>query len=369
MPDFEAVPKRPFFKRSCFCAHTFCGFFLLAFLHAPVVRAGEMNMFMEYSPYLTLSDLKGQLDHYMDVGLNFKQKKHFNNWFYGMEFNSLFSLDESDQKYLSVPDLFIGYKYVLKGYNFNMVLGRQTRLIGQGTKQTQKESEESSRVPAEAWSFMDEIWDLGLWQGTINWDYFHPKPLGLIGSFFTVAKDEWLVTVFLSGFFLPSQGPAVDIQEGKVISGSRWFVSPQSDFVFFNQRFESFYWLERPYLKNVILNDSVAVRFRFGKPEDQWFGLAYAYKPVNQTYFKIDGSFSINKKAVDSVIYYQSFKHSLISLDFGMRKGLFNTVISVTQETPSKPRVPENWIAPVLPKALFSFFLYCDGFKKIPLAG
>ena len=304
---------------------------------------------MEYSPYLTSSDIKGQQDHYIDIGLNLKKKEYFNNWFYGAEFNSVLSLDESDQKYLSVPDLFIGYKYVLNGYNFNVVLGRQTRL----SKQPTKESKKPYQAPEESWSFMDEIWGLGLWQGTINWDYFHPKALGLTGSFFTVAKDEWLLTVFLSGFFLPSQGPSVDIQDGKVSSGSRWFASPQSEFVFFNQSFESFYWMKRPYLKNVILNDSVALRFRFGKIEHQWFSLSYAYKPVNQTYFKIDGSFSINKKAVDSVIYYQSFKHSLISLDFGIRKGLFNTVISVTQETPSQPPVPENWIAPVLPKALF----------------
>ena len=342
--------SRVFFLRSFFNKN-YMLFWLSFFYLSPLAQA-RLDMSLESSSYITPTDLKGQLDHYIDVGIGFKSQRYFDTWFYGMEFTSLFSLDKSDQKYLDVPDLFIGYKWsnALNGYNFNFVIGRQKRLNNMEIREEDKDSPPPS---VESWSFMDEIWDLGLWQGRTNWDYLHPGQLGLIGSFFTVSKNQWLMTLFLSGLFLPEQGPAVDIKNGIISSGSRWFVAPQSEFVFFSQRFEALYWAKRPYLKDVVLNDSVAFRFRFGKKEDQWFGLAYAYKPVNQIFFKIDGGFSINKKAVDSYIYYQSFKHSLISIDFGMRKSVFNTVFSVTGEVPRRPKLPENWIVPVLPDTLF----------------
>ena len=108
------------------------------------------------------------------------------------------------------------------------------------------------------------------------------------------------------------------------------------------------------------------MRFSFGNRGDQWFNLAYAYKPVNQTYFKVDGSFSINKKAIDTNIYYQSFKHSLVSMDFGLKRSIFTSVLSVTQESPHRPYVPENWIVPTLPMGVFASSYFKLDLKKIP---
>ena len=324
-------------------------------------RAQELDLSFAYSTYITDTDLESQLNHYMDVGLDFKYHGVFNGvWSYGAEIASQFSLDESRQNYVAVPDLFIGYKIsnIWSGYNFNVVLGRHKK-AGRGGVQNPPAPasapaiRERSQISIDSWSFMDEVWNMGLWQSRVNWDYLQPQQQGLIGSFFTVGKDNWLLTLFLSGLFLPDRGPSVDIREGKVQSASRWFVPPRSEFVVFSQRIEAFYWLEEPYLKNVILNDSVALRFRFGSAESQWFSLAYAYKPVNQIYFKIDGGFSIDQKAVSSVIHYQSFKHSLLSMDFGIKKNIFNFVFSLTQSAPQRPHLPENWIVPTLPQALF----------------
>lgn len=324
--------------------------FICFFVFLPESQA-QLDLSFGYSSYLTHTDLEGQFNHYVDLGLDFKSYKDFDSWSYGAEVTSLFFLDESNQHYLSVPDLFVAYYLpnIVGDYNFSFALGNQKKLYSKGV---QKKSE-TGQTSTESWSFMDEIWGLGLWQGRINWDYFQSKQKGLVGSFFTIEKGKWLFTLFLSGLFFPDQEPYVDINKGDIQSRSRWFISPQSNFVIFSQRFEALYWLQKPYLKNVILNDSLAVRLRFGSQDSDWFSLAYAYKPINQTYFKIDGGFSIDKKAVNSIIQYQSFKHSLISMDFGLKRDFFKTVFSVIHEVPRRPKVPEDWIVPVLPQALF----------------
>ena len=327
----------------------------------------QLDISLEYSNYITRTDLRGPLNHYIDAGLDFTHYKYLDPWFYGAELTSLVSLDESGQKYLAVPDLFVGYEWsnILGGYNLSFVLGRYKQLHDTEVK---ADGEKISLLGSSgSWSFMDEIWSLGLWQGRINWDYLRPEQLGLIGSFLTIAKDQWLFTLFVSGLFLPDQGPSIEIEKGKISSSSRWFAPPKSEFVVFSQKFQAFYWLKKPYLKNVVLNDSIALRFRFGSQDDQWFNLAYAYKPVNQTYFKIDGNFSINKKAIDTNIYYQSFKHSLISMDFGLKRSIFTSVLSVTQESPRRPYVPENWIVPTLPMGVFFSSYFKLDLKKYHL--
>ncbi len=330
------------------------GIFFLFFLSS---AEAQLDISFRYSSYLTSTDLEGQLDHYMDMGLNFQDQDSWNSWFYKTEIKSLFSLDESNQNYITVPDLFIAYELsdILEGYDIHFVLGNQKGLNNIKREQKSKKNiENPEQSSSESWSFMDEAWHLGLWEGRINWDYLESESKGLTGVFWTVTKKkQWLLTVFLSGLFMPDQGPAVDITDGEIKSASRWFIPPQSEFVFFSQKISAFYWLKKPYLKNVVLNDSISVRFRFGDKDSEWLSLAYAYKPVNQIYFKMDGGFSIHKKAVDNVIHYQSFKHSLFSLDFGVKKNILNTVFSITQEIPLRPQTPKGWIVPVLPKALF----------------
>ena len=327
-----------------------------------------IDISFKYSDYITPTDLKGPLNHYIDMGLDFRHYITKQSWFYGAELLSFISLNENSQRYLSIPDLFVGYKWVsvLNGYSLRFVLGRY-KLLHDTKMRLDKEPSSLLDFPG-TWSFMDEVWSLGLWQGRTNWDYLQPKSMGLIGSFFTIAKDKWLFTLFLSGLFLPDQGPAIEIEKGKISSVSRWFVSPQSEFILFSQKFQAFYWLQKPYLKNVVLNDSVAVRFRFGSQNNQWFNLAYAYKPVNQIYFKLDNNFSINKKGIDTSIHYHAFNHSLISMDFGLKKNIFTSILSVTQESPNQPHVPKNWIAPVLPRSLFISSYFSLDLKPYDLA-
>ena len=327
-------------------------FFIIVFCLFVHHTQAKLSVLAKYTSYMTSTHWKDQLNHYMNIGLNFQKYKHYPNWFYGSEIDSLFSLDKSYQNYLTFPDLFLGYKRDFNQWRFNFILGRHKR-VSSIPLESNKQSLNQSTILEEPWSAMDEIWQLGLWQGRLNWDYLQPQQTGLTGAFFTIEKKPWLFSVFVSSVFFPEHSPVVDIKEGEVRSDSRWFTPPQSQFVAFNQRIDALYWLSSPYLKNIILNESLAFRFRFGDRTKQWFSMAYGYKPINQLYFKVDSTFSIDKKSINNVIHYQPFQHSLISMDFGLTRGIFKTILSVTQEIPYRPKSPGKGLVPTLPKALF----------------
>lgn len=324
------------------------GCFLLLHLTA----YASFDIAWNYDYYITPTQLKNVLNQYTYLELNTKYNNYSNNWFYGMEGVSSFFVDISNQKYLAVPNLFFGYEIpnIMNDYTVNWTIGRYKQSMS-----ILYDDPESTPLQAqpEFWSVMDEIWEMGLWQSQINWDYLLPKQQGLVGSLLTFKKEPWMLTVF-AGLFLPDHGPAVDVTpEGKVQSSSRWFIPPQSNFILFNQRIDTLYWLDTPYLKNILLNDSVAVRFRFGDIHKQWMSMSYAHKPVNQIYFTADSGFSINKIAIDNVIYYQLFDHSIFSIDFGMKKKWGLLVLSVIQEHPTPHPSAKHQIIPILPKALF----------------
>ena len=326
---------------------------LLGFLPIAAVQA-SLKISMGRSAYLTKAVLKSQLNHYTDIGLDLEKYSHFQNWFFGGKALSSFFIDSSRQNYISVPDLFLGHELSFSGYNFNIVLGRRLQ-SKQFLYDIKRESDTHIKAGPEPWSFMDEIWSLGLWQGQIQWDHLLLEEQGLTGAFFTLQKNQIAFTVFLSGLFFPNSTPSIEITpKGEIFSTSRWFSFPQSSFTAFNQKIEGLYWMEKPYLKNVLLNDSVAFRFRAGSTKKQWFNISYAYKPINQIYFKIKPQLSIENTTLDSFIHYHAFKHSLVSIDIGLKNKFLTSILSVTQEIPRNPKVPENWIAPVLPQALFA---------------
>ena len=329
---------------------------------------GQFKLSVGHSYYLTKTTLERQLNQYTDLGMQLEKYAYSKNWFYGAQVKSLFHIDSSNQNYISIPDLFVGYELNVNNYYFNLVLGRQKRSKDFIYQQNKRESDQSLSVQPEPWSFMDEVWSLGLWQGQIQWDLLSLEEQGLVGSFFTVQRDIFSLTVFLSGLFIPNSTNSVEVSpKGELYSGSRWFAPLRSNFVAFNRKIEALYWLKRPYLQSVLLNDSIALRLRFGDMNNQWFNMAYAYKPINQTYFKIDSKFAINKTAVDNFIHYHAFKHSLVSMDIGMKNTFFTSVLSVTQEIPNAPQVPEDWIAPVLPQALFLSAYFQVHLQQYPL--
>ena len=315
---------------------------------------GQIQLSAGHSFYITKTSLEGQLNQYTNIGVQAEQYGHQKHWFYGGYGKALFFIDSSNQNYISVPDLFAGYELDIDKYQFNLVLGRQKRSKNFLYQEEKRASEKSALIFPEPWSFMDEVWGLGLWQSQIQWDHFLIEEQGLPGIFFTIQREQLSLTVFLSGLFIPNSTAVVEVTpKGEIYSKSRWFSPLQSDFMAFNQRIESLYWIQQPYLKSVLLNDTLAFRLRFGDMNKHWFNLAYAYKPINEIYFKIDSKFAIHETAVSNSIHYHLFNHSLVSIDLGFKNTWLTSVLSVTQETPYPSKVPEDWLAVSLPNGLF----------------
>ncbi len=322
----------------------------------PLTASAHFNLSLNYDSYMTSTSLKDQMNHYVALGLDMKHNQYSENWFYGMESTNLFFIDVSNQNYLAIPNLFFGYELtnIINDYTINLIFGRYKTTLSTLYEDSNSKNSNQPIAQPEFWNVMDEIWEMGLWQARINWDYLLPRPQGLTGSFLTIKKDPYLLTVFLSGLFLPEQGPSVDItKDGKILSGSRWFTPPASNLLLFNQRIETLYWMNTPYLKNILLNDSIAFRMRVGDIQKQWMSLSYARKPMNQIYFTVDSVLSLKKTVINNVIFYQLFPHSLFSAEFGTREKWLSAVLSVTQEQPRRTKTIKNREIPLLPQAFF----------------
>ena len=318
------------------------------------------DLSLNYHYYMTPTHIKNTLNQYTSFKLNAKYHHHSGSLFYGAQGMGEFFIDISNQKYMAAPNLFFGYKLPdINNYSINLIVGRYQQSMSI-LYEDQKSTQNPWDTQPEFWSVMDEIWEMGIWQSQINWDYLSPKGQGLIGTpLLNIKKDPWMLTLFLSGLSVPDHGPAVDITpKGRIQSGSRWFIPPKSNFVLFNQRIDTLYWLDTLYIKQILLNDSVAIRFRFGDIHKQWMSMAYANKPINQIYFTADSGFSINETTINNVIYYQPFDHSVFSIDFGVRESWGWLVLSVIQEHPRPKQVARHQIIPVLPNTiLFSSHL------------
>ena len=191
-----------------------------------------------------------------------------------------------------------------------------------------------------------------------------PEKQGLTGLFFSTNGTYWTMTLFLSWIFLPSQSPSIGFTpEGKIdIMRNRWITFSQTDYIAFSRKIEVFYWLEKIYLKDIILNKSLAAKFRLGDINRQWINVAIAHKPINKIYFRLDPRITIEKLAIENYIRYDLFTHYLFSLDIGVRRKWGALIASFSQEITEEKVFSREWmITPYLPDTrLFSIYFSID---------
>lgn len=239
------------------------------------------------------------------------------------------SINVRNEFYYGVPELYAGYG---QG-DHQVVVGRKK----------------------EPWSHFDEDWSMGIWQPNLRWDYLNPVSQGLTGAFYYFRRPEVQWTFFVSGVFLPDQGPNFEIVDGNIRSNNPWFWRPQSAASVFNQDTPIYYELRMPAEREIVFQESVAGRLRLGlEDEGAWVQMAYANKPMNQIHLGIHAFHRNDLDRVQAIIYPQSVRHQLLTLESGWQEEEWSGWLSLTAETPEESGVPVGWLESPLNESYFA---------------
>ena len=306
--------------------------------HFSPESAVHFKVYTDSRFYISPKSYPEQSKAYVNTGGGFYLNKTYQHWFYDIHTKMQISQDRSGQDYLSIPSFNIGFhiKDIHKISHLNFIAVS----FGRYKKQ---------------WSWIDRYWNLGLWNPQNLYDYFHPFDLGITGSALTLKGDSWSLTNLVGGLFFPHQQPSMATnKKGEFQPQSRWHTPPSSSIWMFNQNIDAYYWMKKPYLQNVLLQSSYLTQLFFGDIEDRWVSASYAYKPINQIYFRVTSGFSIEKSSVNSFIHYHPLKHHLSSIESGFTLGSWKFYLGILDERVGVIHLPVNWIAPPVPNAIFA---------------
>lgn len=207
----------------------------------------------------------------------------------------------------------------------------------------------------ETWSELDSAWNLGIWQPLNRFDGARPTEQGLTGAFIGHQGPGFRALVFASPIFVPEQGPAFELIDGRFHAKNPWFAPPTDRLIVLNRENEIHYALEVPPVDSIVNHASIGGLLRFGegpKKEGPTVQLAFAHKPRNQLSLPYDGYVDMKKAYVNvspRVIYHDVFAFDSFYKFQNVRLGL--TVLS---ELPSvSDQVPPNLTGQILGPMVF----------------
>ena len=299
----------------------------------------RLSLLTDNQFYLSPKSREEQLNIYANIGSELYMQEEYKYWFYNLDSKLQVSLDQSDQNYISIPSAHIGWhlKNIASPYPYlNFIKVSIGRYIGN-------------------WSKMDNQWQLGLWNPSNLYDPLRPKSLGIVGSAITFGGSHWHIENFIGGAFLPDERPSLKTEaSGKAISPSRWISTPSSSISFFEKDIYSSYKVEEPYLKNVLLQTSYMGQLLLGDVNEKWISVSYAYKPLNQIFFRSNSGLSIPDSVIESTIYYHSLKHQLGTIESGFKVGNWKGYVGILNEQIDPVDLPQNWLFPIIPNHFFA---------------
>ena len=310
------------------------------FAQAEEVEELSFNFSAQGDWYISPKSYPDQLDKYWNIQSQLIVRKEYKYIFYNTDMRMLISLDESEQYFVSVPSANIGFK--MEGIQTLPYFNSIYASIGRYKKN---------------WSWIDSYWQLGLWNPRNVFDYFNPEELGIVGSAVTFKGDKWSLTSLIGGFFLPNEQSAMGQNKaGAFKSKSRWATPPASNLSLLDKKLNSYYWVQEPYLTNVLFQGSYLVKGFLGDETDKWVSFAYAHKPLNQNFYRVKSGIKINESStpfLDNAIYHHSFKHRLVSVESGFRWNRWEVQLGLMNEDMDPINLPDNWMVPNVPDSVF----------------
>lgn len=304
-----------------------------------------LSLFADQQWYISPKPRSEQLDFYTNAGGRLRTQKSYTYWFYGWDSTAQLSLDKSEQNYISIPSAHTGWQ--IKNFkSFMPFLTFIKVVVGRYINH---------------WSQMDQEWQLSIWHPQNLYDPLRPQLLGFVGTAVILGGDLWSFKNFAGGVFLPDERPSFHTNAlGEAQSASRWVSAPSSNISLFEQDIYSYYKVEDPYLKNVLLQPSYMGQFILGDLNEKWISASYADKPLNQIFFRADSKLSIPSISVESSIYYHSIRHRLGAIETGFKLGEWNGHIGFLNEQLEDIQLPPHWLFPIIP----SYFFASAGLSK-----
>lgn len=196
----------------------------------------------------------------------------------------------------------------------------------------------------ESWSELDSHWQLGLWQPKFAIDALRTEEQGLTGLFVNHERPDFALTGFVTPMFVPTMGPAIREEGGALVSDSRWYRQPSSQYNFSNRINAIVYKLDIPEASKLVMNPGSALKARVGRLDGgAWLRSAWAYKPVNELLLKRQNFKSVSADRVDVTVSPDVTYHRVLSTDVGYRFRDVGASLSYVEDQPEEKRPDPDW--------------------------
>lgn len=239
----------------------------------------ELAFYMKFESYLNRERPPAGIPDYQLIGAHFRTESD-GRYFEGtLELGGSFATSVENYSNVYVPEAFLE----LKTENF---------------EDAEFNGDLHARVSVgrrlENWSSLDRHWDLGIWEPLNRFDALRPIDQGLTGAFVEGGTGDFKFVAFVSGIYIPEQGAAFSLQNGKLKSASPWFSEPTDRLILFSETTQVQYDILTPSTGSVISQTSGGVLLRYGSLTDGFYSqVSYAFKPRNQLSTPFEGSLNL----------------------------------------------------------------------------
>lgn len=191
----------------------------------------------------------------------------------------------------------------------------------------------------EHWNQVDSDFNLGLWQPNWAIDTLRTEEQGLAGIFLKTTVGPFQLLALASPLFVPTMGPALQEDNGKLEPVNRWVRSPSSLSKIRDRTMPLIYSIDVPDYADLVNKPGAAARIMVGQKDSGfWATVGYAHKPVNSLMLKYDAQLvlsetqgTMGEAIISPVVGY----HDLTSADIGY--GAENWMVSASAMT-DKPQ-------------------------------
>ena len=206
----------------------------------------------------------------------------------------------------------------------------------------------------KTWSEADDYWDLGLWNSQSLWNPLYPEENGLIGSFVLLEGENVALDMFMGCCYVPDRNPPIKIQDGKILSRSRW-TTP----LYENVESEAFadirYLIRRPVIFKLLFQESYIVSLKtWSKTKNtaHWIKVFFGSKPANQINlaYSTDESIEIGKDEegalfqVEPNVILVPVRNNILSAEGGINYKNLSTVFTLENvSTRHTYEIPRTW--------------------------